>query len=183
VGTLISIIVLAALVIVAASLLTRRSRKRQSEELRQHYGPEYDRTVELAGSPRAAEHELAARESRHEHLDIHPLSEDRRIDYLEHWREAQALFVDDPAGAIGEADVLMRRVMRDRGYRDGDFDQRIGDVSVDYPEAVERYRAAHDVAIRSRVGDASTEELREALTNYRGLFDELVTKSAPTEVR
>jgi hypothetical protein len=182
-GTLISIIVLAALVIAAAALIAGRSRKRRSEELREQFGPEYERTVELAGSPRAAERDLTERASRHDSLDLHPLSEDTRIDYLEHWREAQALFVDDPAQAIDEADALIRRVMRDRGYSDGDFDQRIGDVSVDYPEAVERYRAAHDVAIRARVGDASTEELREALTNYRGLFDELVTKSAPHEVR
>jgi hypothetical protein len=182
-GTLISIIVLAALVIVAAGVIAGRSRKRHSQELREKFGPEYDRTVELAGTPRAAEQELAERQRRHENLDLHPLSEDTRIDYLEHWREAQALFVDNPAQAIDEADVLIRHVMRDRGYHDGDFDQRIGDVSVDYPEAVERYRTAHDVAIRARVGDASTEELREALTNYRGLFDELVTKSAPHEVR
>lgn len=182
-GTLVSIIVIVAVVIVAATMIAVRSRKRRSQDLREKFGPEYDRTVELAGSPRAAERELAERESRHADLDLRPLSEDTRIDYLEHWREAQALFVDDPARAIDEADVLLRRVMRDRGYPDGDFDQRIGDVSVDHPEAVERYRAAHDVAIRARVGDASTEELREALTNYRGLFDELVTKSAPTEVR
>ncbi len=177
-GTLIWIIILAALVAAAIAVVSLKSRRERSQEPQDHFGPEYERTVEPAGGARAAE-----RETRHEHLDLHPLSEDTRIDYLEHWREAQAVFVDDPAQAIDEADVLIRRVMRDRGEADGDFDQRVGDVSVDYPEAVERYRAAHDVAIRARVGDASTEELREALTNYRALFDELVTHSAPDEVR
>jgi hypothetical protein len=169
VGTLGSIIVLLAILLVTATLIAGRSRKRRTEQPEDHFAPGRDRAVEL--------------DSRHEHLRLHALSEDTRLDYLEHWREAQALFADDPAQAIDEADVLIRRVMRDRGYGDSDFAQRIGDVSVDYPDAVERYRAAHDVAIRARVGGASTDELRESLTNYRALFDELVTNSAPTEVR
>jgi hypothetical protein len=73
--------------------------------------------------------------------------------------------------------------MSARGYADPDCGDRIGAASVDYPAAVERYRAAHDVAIRARVGDASTEELRAALTSYRSLFDEIVTTSAPHGVR
>jgi hypothetical protein len=106
-----------------------------------------------------------------------------RIDYLEQWREAQAAFADEPERSIHEADALIRQVMRERRYADSNFGDRLGAVSVDYPVAVERYRAAHDVAIRARVGDASTEELREALTKYRSLFDEIVTKSAPHGAR
>ncbi|MDX6375813.1 MAG: hypothetical protein QOE98_116 [Gaiellaceae bacterium] len=106
-----------------------------------------------------------------------------RLDYLEHWREAQAVFADEPERSVRAADALIRQVMCERGYADWDFGDRIGPLSVDYPVAVERYRAAHDVAIRARVGDASIEELREALTNYRSLFDELVAKNAPHGVR
>jgi len=182
-STLIWIIVAVAIVIVAIAAIIGLSRKRQSETLRDRFGPEYDRTVERTGGLRAAEHELIDRQRRHDDLELQPLTEDRRVEYLEQWRDAQSTFVDDPVGSIEVADVLIRRVMRERGYGDSDFEQRIGAVSVDYPEAVGRYREAHDVAIRSRVGDASTEELREALANYRALFDELVTKSKSTPQR
>jgi ABC-type multidrug transport system fused ATPase/permease subunit len=182
--TLIWIVILAAIVVAAiAVVVSSRRRQRHAQELRDHFAPEYDRTVERAGGPRAAEQELAERERRHDGLELRPLSEETRIDYLEHWRDAQSAFADDPERSIAEADALIRQVMRERGYAEQGFGERIGDVSMDYPIAVERYRAAHDVAIRARVGDAPTEELREALTNFRALFDELVAKSAPHGVR
>ena len=182
-STLILIIAIAAILIVAIAVVVRSSQKRRSESLRDQFGPEYDRTVERTGGLRAAEQELIDRQRRHDDLDLHPLAEDRRVEYLEQWRDAQALFVDDPARSIDEADALIRKVMRERGYGDSDFEQRIGAVSVDFPEAVGRYRAAHEVAIRARVGDASTEDLRDALANYRALFDELATKSKSTPQR
>jgi hypothetical protein len=39
---------------------------------------------------------------------------------------------------------------------------------------VENYRAAHETAIRQTRGQATTEDLRQAMIHYRTLFDELV---------
>jgi hypothetical protein len=45
---------------------------------------------------------------------------------------------------------------------------------VDYPLVLANYRAAHGIAGRQTRGQASTEELRQAMLHYRTLFEELV---------
>ena len=55
-----------------------------------------------------------------------------------------------------------------------DFDRRTEDLSVDHPQVVKNYRAAHDIAERSSRSEASTEDLRLAMVYYRDLFDELL---------
>ena len=75
--------------------------------------PEYDRELEKAGGRREAERELAEREKRHDELELRPLSDDARERYIEEWQATQARFVDDPTGAVSEADDLVQRVMRE----------------------------------------------------------------------
>ena len=75
---------------------------------------------------------------------------------------------------MAEADRLIGEVMRARGYPVGDFDQRAADISVDHPMVVENYRTAHEIALKDRRGEASTEHLRKALVHYRALFEELL---------
>jgi len=41
---------------------------------------------------------------------------------------------------------------------------------------VRNYRAAHDIATKQERGEASTEDLRQALVYYRELFDDLLEK-------
>jgi hypothetical protein len=65
-------------------------------------------------------------------------------------------------------------VMSTRGYPVSGFEQRAADISVDYPLVLENYRLAHAIALRQTHGQASTEELRQAMIHYRTLFDELV---------
>jgi hypothetical protein len=64
--------------------------------------------------------------------------------------------------------------MQSRGYPVGEFEQRAADISVDYPVVVENYRAAHAIAQRHSAGQASTEDLRQAMVHYRKLFQELL---------
>ncbi len=64
--------------------------------------------------------------------------------------------------------------MRECGYPVEDFDQRAGDLSVDHPEVISNYRAAHGISIANDRGNASTEDLRNALVHYRALFSELL---------
>jgi hypothetical protein len=150
-------------------------RQRRSAQLREGFGPEYDRVVSERGDQRAAEAELRERRERRRSYDIKPLSPDARDRYAERWRETQAKFVDHPASALTDADDLVGEVMRERGYPVEDFDQQAADVSVDHPEVVEHYRKAH--AIHSE-RSASTEDLRQAMVHYRALFAELLEPPA-----
>jgi hypothetical protein len=87
----------------------------------------------------------------------------------------QAEFVDDPTASVVHADVLVGDVMKARGYPVADFDQRAADISVDHPVVVENYRAAHDIAMRHTAGQATTEDLRQAMVHYRRLFEDLTS--------
>jgi hypothetical protein len=60
-----------------------------------------------------------------------------------------------------------------RGYPVTEFEQRAADLSVDHPLIVEHYRAGHDIAVRHAQGQASTEDMRQAMIHYRTLFAEL----------
>ncbi len=164
-----------AVVAVAAWLAAER---RRTETLRRRFGPEYDRTLEAHETRREAETELSGRVKRRQELEIRPLSDAARERYLASWRDVQGQFVDAPAAAVANAHSLVCAVMAERGYPVEDFDQRVADVSVDHPVVVEHYRAAHAVAERSARGEASTEELRQAMQHYRTLFDDLLETGA-----
>jgi hypothetical protein len=69
--------------------------------------------------------------------------------------------------------------MQTRGYPVTDFDQRAADISVDHPLVVDHYGSAHEIALRQRKGEASTEDLRTAMIHYRSLFEELVQIQTP----
>jgi hypothetical protein len=162
------IIVIVVLLIVVGLLVHRQ---RQSQQLREGFGPEYDRVVAERGDQRAAEAELRERRERRRSYDIKSLSPAARDRYAERWRATQAKFVDQPASALTDADALLNEVMRERGYPVDDFEQQASDVSVDHPQVVEHYREAH--AIHSGRGE-STEDLRQAMVHYRALFTELL---------
>jgi predicted nucleic acid-binding protein len=173
------IAVVVALVVLAAIAVYLRNR--QTARLQERFGPEYQRTVAERGDQRSAEKELAERERQREKIDILPLSDDARGRYVESWRAVQTRFVDDPAGAVGDADRLITDAMRDRGYPIEDFEQRAADLSVDHPNVVEHYRAAHAIHIDKEQGegDEETEDLRQAFVHYRALFEELVETNEP----
>ena len=42
------------------------------------------------------------------------------------------------------------------------------------PSIVDNYRAGHEIAMRHSAGQASTEDLRQAMMHYRVLFEELL---------
>jgi hypothetical protein len=170
VWVLVAVVVVLLVVVGVLLLRTRRSR-----QLKEGFGPEYDRVVSDRGDQRAGERELLERRRRREELEIRPLDPSARDEYLARWRGAQRRFVDEPAAAVGEANVLVIEVMRERGYPvDDDFEQRAADVSVDHPVVVENYRAAHRIARRARNGQAGTEDLRQSMVHFRALFDDLL---------
>jgi hypothetical protein len=170
-------VIVTAAVIVVAFVIWQALATRRTKTLQGRFGEEYDRTVEGAGSRRDAEAELAARAERRDSFDIRPLAPGARERYAIDWERVQARFVDDPGGAVHEADGLIKSVMSDRGYPVDDFDQRAADLSVDHPQVVENYREGHRLARAAELGNGTTEELRRAMQHYRALFDELLGES------
>jgi len=174
--TIVIAVIAAVLVIAVISFLLVR--KRRSQQLRQRFGPEYDRVLKKEGEVRRAEGVLEMRTKRHEKFSLRPLPEASRLDFAERWRTVQSQFVDEPEGAVAQADHLVNELMEARGYPMADFEQRVADISVDHPVVVENYRAAHAIALRHSSGQASTEDLRNALVHYRSLFEELLGDSS-----
>jgi FtsZ-interacting cell division protein ZipA len=169
-----TVIVVAVVVAIAAVVAWLMWQRQRSSRLRQRFGSEYEREVSRAGDVRSAEAELAAREKRVSRLQIHPLPPDEARRFAQAWRTIQTQFVDDPRGAVREADKVVGEVMLARGYPVGDFEQQVADISVDHPDVVINYRAARDIAEAHARGEASTEELRQAMVHYRALFRDLL---------
>ena len=167
------IIGISAAVLVAGSVVLYAVSRRHSRSLEDQYGPEYKRTIRELGV-RRGEKELRRRQERVSHLDILPLSTDQRNRFSRQWVGIQSLFVDDPGGAVIDADQLVEEVMKVRGYPVADFERRAADLSVHHGHFVENYRLARDVATQHRQHKATTEGLRKALIYYRALFEDLL---------
>jgi len=176
--------ILIAVAIVAAAAVTlavwwfskRRTRQRLEtrQELKTEFGTEYQHAVEEHGSLAKAEDELDKRRKRFQKLDIRQLPDAEKQRFTLEWQTVQARFVDAPGPAITEAHRLVTEVMSARGYPVADLAQRQADLSVEVPEVVENYRQASLVADRNQRGEASTEDLRQAMVHYRALFQALL---------
>jgi len=172
------VLVVVVLVIVGAYL---QHRKAKTLALRNRFGTEYDRAILTHGSTEKAEAKLTDRKTRVESFTVRELGATERERFLTEWQTVQARFVDHPKTAVTEADELVNALLEARGYPLASFEQRAADVSVTYPRVMENYRLAHGVAVRNNRVDATTEELRNAMIQYRAIFDELVQAHKPSE--
>jgi len=170
------VLVVVAVFVVAVYVQRRKAR---TAAYRNRFGSEYDRAVLEHGSSRKAEAKLADRETRVEALRIRELGATERVRFVAEWQTVQSRFVDHPKAAVNEADDLIATLVEARGYPKDNFEQRAADVSVTYPRMMENYRVAHAIAVRPGRAEASTEELRTAMIQYRAIFDELVQVQAP----
>jgi hypothetical protein len=169
------LIVVVVLLLVALTVGLRIARrKKQTSELRGQFGPEYDATVGSRGDREAAERDLAERRDRRAQLQLSELEPRRREELSLEWQQVQSRFVDEPVLATSEAHVLVRRVLSERGYPTQDLDSQTDLVSVDHPEVVGDYREAVRRTRAGESGDATTEDLREAMVHYRSLFSRLL---------
>lgn len=163
------LVVLVIAVLVAVAVVAGRRRA-----LRNRFGPEYDRVVAKQDSRTAAERELRERERRHAELTLNPLSPESRARYAAAWEEIQVRFVDSPTETVGDADELVTRLIAERGYPTHDFSEQLAHLSVEHARTLTHYRDAHDIHLRNTRGEASTEDLRQAVVHYRELFADLL---------
>jgi hypothetical protein len=169
-GAIVAIIVAVALVVLVIGTITAMRRR----QLRQRFGPEYDRVANEMRSQRKADAELAERERRVRSLDIHPLDETIRVKYAAEWTAIQERFVDQPEQAVTQAGLLVTSVMKDRGYPTEDHDQILADLSVEHAGTLDHFHAAHQISMQAEEGTAATENLRLAMLHYRALFSDLL---------
>lgn len=173
-NTLVTVVLIFVVLAVLAAVVFFAQKARKRKKLQDRFGPEYDRTVEGSDGRRGGERELRERAARRDELDIQPLDPAARDGFAAEWRSTQERFVDAPSEAVQDADALVTRVMKQRGYPVGDFDQMARDVSVDHAQVVEEYRAAHDISQLNDREQATTEQLRQAMVHYRSLFADLL---------
>ena len=92
---------------------------------------------------------------------IRPLAADARERFRADWRLVEELFVDRPATAVMQAEELVSELIRTRG------------LTARHSRVADRYSAGRTVIDRHGRGRASTEELRQALLHFRGIFEDL----------
>jgi hypothetical protein len=165
-GAIIGIVIVAIVVVAAVVVASGELRRAR---LRRQFGPEYDRLAQQLGSRKKADAELAARQRRVQALGIHELSPEQQASYSGDWAVIQERFVDSPAEAVADADMLIWHVMRDRGYPADDTNASVDALSVYHPRSLMGYRQTVDL----RTDKATTEQLREAMIRYRALFGDL----------
>jgi hypothetical protein len=173
---IVAIVVIALLIVAAVAWMLMQ--RKQSTMLRERFGSEYDETTSAAGR-RQGEKVLREREERVQKLHIRELTNEELETFGRDWRNVQNHFVDDPEKCVIEADTLVQKVMDARGYPLTGFDRQAEDISVDHPQVVSNYRAAHEIAEASRHHEATTEDLRQAMIHYRALFSDLLGSGRP----
>lgn len=168
-----TVVIIAVVVIVAALIGLFVVQRRRRTELRRRFGTEYDRAVARTASERAAERELRQHQREHEHLQIREFTKEEGERYASAWTAIQTRFVDDPIGAIADADQLLSKAMREVGYPNLDADDAAMHLTLEHGQVVERFRAGHLVAELAE--KATTEELRRAMHDYRSVMDSLMS--------
>lgn len=97
-----------------------------------------------------------------------PLAERTRSRYAGELAELMRRFGEAPVETLREAERLVGRILRDRGYPYLDPNMRPQAVAEHFPTIAEEYRTARTVMERfDSGGNVAAEEMREALGNYR----------------
>jgi hypothetical protein len=179
-----TVVIIGAVVLLILVLLIgmAMSRQRRTRRLQEQFGPEYERTLKKMGDKREAESDLEERIAHVNTLNIRPLTAEEVNRYALEWQNVQREFVDEPLLSLQKGDRLIREVMKARGYPVEDFEQRVADISVNYPELVSDYRGMHRIAIKEGPESTSTEEIRKAMIHGRALFENLIRNDSQEEV-
>ena len=168
---LIVVLVLVVIVVGGALYVRQTSQKRQ-------FGPEYDRLASEIG-PQRARAEFTKRQKRVDGLDLKPLSAEQRAAYEARWEAAQEQFIDSPRQATQTAAELVTAVAAEAGYPIDDQEQLLADLSVRYGRHLGGYRTARRTTDQAQ--DGATEDFRQALLDYRALFNDLIGADSDTD--
>jgi hypothetical protein len=100
-----------------------------------------------------------------------------RHEWESQWASLEEDFDADPADSLRAVHELMSRMLRERGVLD---DSSVAREGAD-PDLLRPWEAARDLVLRLDAElDVEETDIREALDNYRELFDALLAeRSAP----
>jgi hypothetical protein len=156
---------------VVVTVLVQRRRRRQLREL---FGPDYDRGLGSTGVP--AEDAAPLPSPERDRRVLRPLGPAESHSFRMEWQRVQASFVDRPALAVHEADALLTAVFLARGIPAETFERPASSLTSDYAGTAQRYHTAQTVHLRADSSETTTDELRTAFVQYRELFDELTSE-------
>ena len=169
----VAIIILIIVLLVIIAAVPFACVRRGARSLQNTFGPEYDRVVADTGSRADAEKELREREKRHAELELKPLSAESKARYSAPGKKCRS----------SSSTTRARRSLRGRPRHRADRRTRLPDRRLRRParQPLGRARAdagplprrARDQPAQHR-GEASTEDLRQALVHYRALFADLL---------
>jgi hypothetical protein len=151
--------------------------------LRTRFRSEGGRAVPEHGSSRRTEANPADRESRVHLPRIRELGVSAREQFIAGWQTVQSSFLDHPTAVVTPAGNLIDVLRESSGYPKNSLEQRAADISVTYRRVMEHYRAVHAIAVRPGGAEASDEQLRTALIQYRAIFDDVVQAQKPQHKR
>ena len=181
------LIALAVVVAVGVGIAIMRSRSRRqatdarlTDELRERFGPEYDRAVAEYGDRTTAEADLKGRLEAARTLELVPLTAEQHATFRATWDAIQARVVEAPTRAVVDAEGLFEDVLLARGYPRS-MGERMTTISMREPNLLDDYRASHDVAVKALDQRANTESCRQAMLRYRRLFDAILAPAAERE--
>jgi len=175
--------VVVLLVIVAIISIIVDRRRKATLNLRNRFGSEYDYCLREHKTRDKAEADLRERIHRVGSLKLRELTDSERAPFIAQWEAIQSHFIDHPRGTVTQADELVDSVLQACGFPATNFSQRAADLSVHYANLVDPYRTAHEITERAATNQATTEELRTAMIQYRSLFDEILQIKAPVDRR
>ncbi|WP_432137684.1 hypothetical protein [Streptomyces sp. bgisy154] len=177
-AVIIALIVAAVAIVAIVAFMTVRARRpRGGRNLKQRFGPEYDRAVARHdGDSNAAERELDSLVASYGDLRERPIEPAERDRFEARWTAVQERFVDSPREALGEADRLLAEAAEARGFPDGGrYEEQVEALSVHHAEHVNGYRRVHRAAHTANGSGSGTEDMRVALVEARALFEDLLT--------
>ncbi|HVM18357.1 MAG TPA: hypothetical protein VM307_00185 [Egibacteraceae bacterium] len=159
--------------LVVWAVVSRSRTRREHERLQQRYGSEYERTVAMHRSKKAAAADLHERERLHEDLQLRDLN-DHDLDLVRrHMAAAQFRFVEDPADAVLQAQRVMTEVLRAKGYPVAeDRDRALRLFSVDHPEHAGAVRTLMDAR-----HDGDVDRMRSTFVDARHALAEVTGAS------
>lgn len=98
---------------------------------------------------------------------LRPLPEESRNRYARSWRDVENRFIDDPTGAVNDADRIAVMMLSERG------------ATLSDPHTVpEDLRIAREAAAGNK-GPQGTEGMRIALVHYKRVVDDSVGTNRP----
>ena len=114
---------------------------------------------------------------RPELVRVRPLPAASRQRYVAAWSGLQSRVVDRPALALGEADTVVERLLRERGFPVDDPRRAVDVLPAEHARVLDSYRAGHVLEQQNTSTRSDAEQVAQGLEHFRDAFEALVAES------